>query len=60
MVHPIAVVPTALGLDFWVMFGISALAFVMLVSGRKVVRWEGVVLLTIYVSYTAFLYWPRG
>ena len=32
----------------------------MLVSGKKVVRWEGAVLLLIYVGYTVFLYWPRG
>lgn len=60
MIHPIAVVPQALGQDFWVVLGISVLTLVMLVSGKKVVRWEGVVLLTIYASYTAFLYWPRG
>ncbi len=58
MVHPIAVVPTALSLDFWVMLGISVLTMAMLMTQGRVVRLEGTILLTIYVGYTAFLYWP--
>ena len=35
------------------------LVLAMLLTGKKVVRWEGAVLLLIYFGYTAFLYWPQ-
>ena len=55
MVHPIAVAPEALRLDFWMMLGISVLVAAMLAVNRRLERWEGIFLLTIYVGYTVFL-----
>lgn len=59
LAHPIVVTPKVLGLDFWVMFGISVLLLGMLATRRRVVRLEGTLLLSIYVGYTVFLYWPQ-
>lgn len=56
IIHPIDVAPAVLSLDIWVMLGISILVAVMLTSGKRLVRWEGVLLITIYVGYTVFLY----
>ncbi len=58
LAHPIAVPAAAMGLDFWVMFGISALALVLLTLGSQLSRQEGVVLLLIYVGYTIYLFLP--
>ena len=56
IVHPIAVNPTVLVLDFWVMLGVSVLLALMLFNGRKLVRWEGAFLLAIYFGYMGYLF----
>ncbi len=55
LIHPLQVTPQAMGLDFWVMGGISLLTLVLLYSQAKMVRWEGALLLSIYCSYTIYL-----
>ncbi len=57
LVHPIAVTPQAMGLDFQVMLGISVLTLVMLASQKRLVRAEGALLLAIYLGYMLYLYW---
>ena len=57
LAHPITVAPAALGLDFWVMLGISLLVLGMLATQRRVVRTEGILLLAIYLGYCVFLFW---
>ena len=58
LAHPIAVPAAAMGIDFWVMFGISALTLLFLTLGSQLSREEGVVLLLIYVGYSIFLFLP--
>lgn len=41
--------------DLLVMVGVAALCYPMLVTSKKLVRWEGAVLFLSYVAYTAFL-----
>ena len=42
-------------IDFGVMIGISVLLFFMMLTGRKISRIEGVILVTSFVAYTAYL-----
>ncbi len=56
MVHPIRVAPQALGLDYWVVLVISVLVLVGLATQRRLVRFEGAVLLAFYLGYMAYLY----
>jgi cation:H+ antiporter len=56
LIHPITVAPAALGLDFWVVLGISVLVLVMLATQRRLVRVEGAILLLIYLGYTLYLF----
>lgn len=56
--HPISVPAAAMGVDFWMMFGISALTLILLTLGNQLSRQEGVVLLLIYVGYSIYLYLP--
>lgn len=56
LVHPIAVAPQALALDFWVMLGITLVVLVMLLIGRSLTRLEGAILLSIYLGYVTFLF----
>ncbi len=56
MVHPIRVAPQALGLDYWVMLVISVLVLVGLATQRRLVRFEGAILLAFYLGYMVYLY----
>lgn len=58
MAHPIAVPAASMGLDYWFMFGISALTLLFLAMGKRLSRWEGIVLLITYVGYSVYLYLP--
>lgn len=42
--------------DFPIMIFLAVSSFPLLVSGRKLVRWEGAILLMSYIGYTFFLY----
>ena len=57
MVRPIPVAPDALGLNYLVMLGITLLVLGMLYVRKGLARPEGVVLLSVYLVYTAFLFW---
>ena len=56
LVRPIQVVPGAVWGDLIVMLGVSGLVWPFLATGLKMERWEGFVLLAVYVGYTAFLF----
>ena len=58
IVHPIAVTQKALGLDFWVVLGVSVFVLGALALQRRLVRTEGAILLALYLGYTAFLFRP--
>ncbi|MEO9101869.1 MAG: calcium/sodium antiporter [Burkholderiaceae bacterium] len=50
------IVPTALlRLDLWVMLAASAACLPVFLSGREIARWEGVLFLALYGTYTAYL-----
>ncbi|MEM8929807.1 MAG: calcium/sodium antiporter [Acidobacteriota bacterium] len=56
VVSPIPVAAQIVSLDFWVMFGTSALLLVFLGLSRRLDRGEGLILLAIYVGYSIWLY----
>lgn len=60
LAFPIDVPKAAMGLDFWLMLGISVLTLIFLTMGKRLNRAEGVVLLMIYVGYSIYLYLPPG
>ncbi|MDP5103174.1 MAG: calcium/sodium antiporter [Erythrobacter sp.] len=55
VIHPIAVPAEIVGIDIWVMLGVTALLIVQLRSGWRLSRIEGAILLALYCSYTVFL-----
>ena len=55
MIRPIAVPAEIARIDIWVLIGVTALLIVQLRSGWRLSRIEGVLLLVLYVAYTAFL-----
>jgi cation:H+ antiporter len=57
MVSPAAVTvsPEVLWLSLPVMVGASLLCLPVMLSGHRIVRWEGLALLGLYVAYTIFL-----
>ena len=57
LVHPIAVTaPATVRLDVWIMMGFGAFALLMLARGMKLNRWEGGVLIGLYVVYIVSLF----
>jgi len=57
LVKPLAT-PGIQPLDLWVMLGFSLLLFPLLWTSRRLVRWEGALLLVAYAAYLAVL-WPK-
>jgi cation:H+ antiporter len=51
LVKPIAFAPELAGWDVWWMLGTSLFLFLLLRSGMRVVRWEGVAMLVVYIGY---------
>ncbi len=56
MVRPIQVAAQAIGLDYWVVLAISVLVMVGLATQRRLVRFEGAILLAFYLGYMVYLY----
>jgi len=56
IVRPLRIPFEAVALDLWVMLGLSVLLVPFLVSGLRLGRREGTVLLALYVVYVAYLY----
>lgn len=54
VVHPIQVNPTINTFDVFVMLGISALIFPLMLFGKKLNRWKGILLILIYCIYIYF------
>ena len=52
--NAIAVVPEAM-IDALVMLGVNLLGFIFCFTGKKLLRWEGIVFVMMYVGYTADL-----
>lgn len=60
LVVPIPVSPESMRLDFWMMLGVSVLLLVLLLSNKRLVRSEGMLLMAIYLAYVGYLFWNRG
>lgn len=52
--NAIAVVPEAM-IDAFVMLGVNLLGFIYCLTGKKLLRWEGIVFVIMYIGYTAYL-----
>ncbi|MFM7182966.1 MAG: calcium/sodium antiporter [Verrucomicrobiales bacterium] len=50
--------PGIASVDLWVMLGLSAALVPLLVTGNRLVRWEGAVLFASFIGYT-LLKWPK-
>lgn len=55
LAQPFTLAPGAFGIDLLVMLGAAALLIVFAVTGKRISRIEGGVLLALYVGYTAWL-----
>lgn len=52
---PLPVQPALFAVDCWVMLGITLLLLPILITGYRVARWEGIILLAVYAGYMAWL-----
>ena len=55
LIAPVPFAPEIARSDNWWMLGVTALLFPLMFTGRRINRWEGVVLLAVYVAYLAIL-----
>lgn len=55
IVHPIAIPPEIAGFDVWVMLASAVLLSVFAITGWRIARWEGAVLLALYALYIGHL-----
>ncbi len=51
----LAVAPSLLALDIWVMLAVAFACLPIFITGREIARWEGGVFLGYYVAYVAYL-----
>ncbi len=56
VVHPVAVAPLARVQDIPVMLGLMGILLIMGVTGRRVARGEGAILLLVYLGYVGWLF----
>jgi cation:H+ antiporter len=49
------VAPSIMSFDMWVMLAVAVACLPVFFTGRLIARWEGVVFLTYYIAYTAYL-----
>ncbi len=55
LISPIPVPSLLIDGDLWWMLGITLLLFPLIFSGRRIERWEGALLVVVYVVYLTFL-----
>jgi cation:H+ antiporter len=60
VLFPVPINPAARDLDNWVMLGFCAAMFPLMWFGRRVGRWDGVLLLTGFTAYMGFVILSRG
>jgi cation:H+ antiporter len=51
----LAVAPSILSFDMWVMLAVAVACLPVFFTGRQIARWEGGVFLGYYAAYTAYL-----
>lgn len=54
-ISPLSVAPGIVASDVWWMLGVTLLLFPLMFTGRRINRWEGGLLLAVYVVYLAVL-----
>ena len=52
---PLAIAPSVLNFDIWVMLAAALACLPVLITGREIARWEGAVFLGYYAAYAAYL-----
>jgi cation:H+ antiporter len=52
---PLAIAPSVLNFDIWVMLAAALACLPVLVTGREIARWEGGVFVAYYSAYAAYL-----
>ncbi|MBI1339903.1 calcium/sodium antiporter [bacterium] len=55
VIHPIAVPPEIARLDIWVMAAATAALFIVTITGWRIARWEGGVMVAAYAGYIGWL-----
>ncbi len=60
VVRPLAVPSQIIQFDIWVMLAATGIAVLFSISGWRISRWEGLVLLCGYAAYVGILFWPSG
>ena len=56
VIRPVEIVATGIWLDLAVMMGISLLVWLFLATWSRLTRWEGAILLVIYLGYMTYLF----
>lgn len=51
----LAVPPSVLNFDIWIMLAAAFACLPVFLTGRKIARWEGVIFLAYYIAYTTYL-----
>lgn len=51
----LAIAPSVLNFDIWVMLASAFACLPVFLSGRKITRWEGAIFLAYYIAYTSYL-----
>jgi cation:H+ antiporter len=60
IIRPLPVSPSIAHADVYVMAGAALLLWPMMISGWRITRWQGVVLVVCYAGYLTFLAWRQG
>jgi len=55
IVRPLKVSPSLAGIDYWIMTAVTAAFAVMAILGRKLSRFEGTILVAVYIAYIVYL-----
>lgn len=56
LINPIQMSPEIMQLDIWVAIGVSILVLPILATGFRMERWEGAVLVALYIGYIVVIY----
>jgi cation:H+ antiporter len=52
---PLAIAPSVLNFDIWVMLAAALACLPVLITGREIARWEGGIFVGYYLAYAAYL-----
>ena len=55
LIRPVPFAPEMANSDNWWMLGVTALLFPLMFTGRRINRWEGGLLVAVYLAYTTLL-----